>query len=106
MTIERRDDEILSLLAELVFTKQHNKLFPDPSDQDRLLNLPENKKATGTPNSQLSSVKEGESDQESHTVYPKIEIEGDTVALESQCTNNDYGGMTFISGSEVYNKSD
>ena len=82
MTIERRDDEILSLLVELVFTKQHNKLFPDPSEQASHLNLPDDKNAAGTPNSQLSSVREGESDQESHTVYPKIDVnDTDTVAL-------------------------
>ena len=58
------------------------------------LNIP--KKLTKTPSSNLSSVNEGESEQESHTVYPKIEIEGETVAVESQNTN-DIAQVTFTS---------
>lgn len=36
LTIQRRDDEILSLLVELVFTKQKFKLFPDPAEPDSI----------------------------------------------------------------------
>ena len=38
LTIQRRDDEILSLLVELVFTKQKFKLFPDPAEPDSTFN--------------------------------------------------------------------
>lgn len=106
LTIQRWDGDLLSLLSEIVMSKENRKLFPDPNFDDlsavdnkiNHLNLPLTRK---TPSSSLSCVNEGDqSELESQTVYPRIEVrfegndDGKEAELQSQYTQ-EFGMMTF-----------